>query len=67
MYKPKSTFYLPAKVIDALDKEAEKGGYVREKVVAASLMAFLNSSVDARSRMFDRLDSFLENKKSQGC
>ena len=36
---------------------------VKEKVVAAAMLSFLDSNPDTRSKMFDRLDSFLRGKK----
>jgi len=35
--KPKRSYYLPNKLIAAFDKECEKSGYVREKVVAGRI------------------------------
>jgi hypothetical protein len=63
MEKPKRSYYLPGKLVDAFDKDCAKGGYVKEKVVAASMLAFLDSDPNTRSRMFDRLDSFMSSKK----
>ncbi len=62
MEKPKRSYYLPGKLVVAFDKESSKSGYVKEKVVAASMLNFLESGPDARSKMFDRLDSFLRGK-----
>jgi hypothetical protein len=63
MEKPKRSYYLPGKLVDAFDKEAAKGGYVREKVVASSMLAFLDSDPNTRAKMFERLDSFVGSKK----
>jgi hypothetical protein len=63
MDKLKRAYYLPRKLIDALDKESVKSGYVREKVVAAALLDFLDSNPDARAQRFERLDKFLRSKK----
>jgi hypothetical protein len=63
MVKPKRSYYLPGKLVDAFDKEAAKGGFVREKVVAAAMLHFLDSNPDQRSKMFDRMNSFLKSKK----
>jgi hypothetical protein len=60
--KPKRSYYLPGKLVVAFDKEASKSGYVKEKVVAAAMLSFLDSGPDARSKMFDRLDAFLRGK-----
>ena len=64
MDKPKRSYYLPGKLVNAFDKDVEKSGYVREKVVAAALLAFLDSDAVTRAKMFDRLDSFVNTKKS---
>ena len=61
--KPKRSYYLPGKLVDAFAKDAAKGGYVKEKMVAAAMLEFLNSSPDARAKMFERLDAFLGGKK----
>lgn len=63
MEKPKRSYYLPAKLVDAFDKECRKGGYVKEKVVAASMLSFLDSDPKSRAQLFDRLDSFLSGRK----
>jgi len=61
--KPKRSYYLPGKLVDVFAKDAAKNGYVKEKMVAAAMLEFLNSSADARAKMFDRLDAFLASKK----
>ena len=58
MEKPKRSYYLPGKLVAAFDKECSKSGYVKEKVVAAAMLCFLDSGPEARSKMFDRLDVF---------
>ena len=63
MEKPKRSYYLPMKLVDALDKDAEKGGYVKEKMVAAGMLHFLESDPNARAKLFDRLDKFLGGSK----
>ena len=63
MVKPKRSYYLPGKLVDAFDKECAKSGYVKEKVVAAAMLAFLDSSPNERSKMFNRMDSFVSSKK----
>lgn len=60
--KPKRSYYLPGKLVAAFDKECAKSGYVKEKVVAAAMLAFLDSNPEERSSMFERLDSFLRAK-----
>jgi hypothetical protein len=64
MEKPKRSYYLPGKLVAAFDKECAKSGYVKEKVVAAAMLSFLDASPDARSKMFDRLDTFLKGRRS---
>ena len=63
MEKPKRSYYLPGKLVAAFDKECFKSGYVKEKVVAAAMLSFLDSNPETRSKQFDRLDSFLRGKK----
>lgn len=63
MEKPKRSYYLPGKLVDAFDKEASKGGYVKEKIVASAMLAFLDSDANTRAKTFDRLDRFLSSKK----
>ncbi len=62
MDKPKRSYYLPGKLVTAFDKECSKAGYVKEKVVAAAMLMFLDSSPDERAVMFDQLDKFLNKK-----
>jgi len=61
--KPKRSYYLPGKLVASFDRECSKSGYVKEKVVAAAMLSFLDSNPDTRSKMFDRLDIFLRGKK----
>ncbi len=61
--QPKRSYYLPSKLVAAFDKEADKLGYIREKVVAAAMYHFLESDPVARARMFERLANFLEKGK----
>lgn len=63
MDKPKRSYYLPGKLVAAFDKECGKSGYVKEKVVAAAMLAFLDSNPESRSKMFEKLDTFLKAKK----
>jgi len=63
MEKPKRSYYLPTKLVSAFDRECAKSGYVKEKVVAAAMLSFLDSTPDLRSSMFERLDGFLRGKK----
>ena len=62
MEKPKRSYYLPNKLVGAFDKECAKSGYVKEKVVAAAMLSFLDSNPQTRSDMFERLDQFLHGK-----
>jgi len=62
MEKPKRSYYLPSKLVAAFDKECSKSGYVKEKVVAAAMLNFLDSDPQTRSDMFERLDQFLHGK-----
>lgn len=63
MEKPKRSYYLPNKLVAAFDRECSKSGYVKEKVVAAAMLSFLDSAPENRSDMFERLDLFLKGKK----
>ena len=63
MEKPKRSYYLPNKLVSAFDRECSKSGYVKEKVVAAAMLSFLDSAPESRSDMFERLDIFLKGKK----
>jgi len=63
MEKPKRSYYLPGKLVKAFDQECKKGGYVREKIVAAAMLAFMDSDPNARAKMFERLDKFVSGKK----
>jgi hypothetical protein len=62
MEKEKRSYFLPDKLVAVFDKEAEKQGYVREKVVAASIAHFMRSTPDSRAEMFDCLDKLLSGK-----
>ena len=63
MEKPKRSYYLPAKLVTAFDKECRKSGYVKEKVVAASMLMFLDSNPNDRAKIFDSMDKFDRPKK----
>ena len=63
MSKIKRSYYLPQKLIVAMDRECEKGGYVREAIVAAAVKNFLDASPTERQKMFDCLDAFLTKKR----
>jgi len=60
--KPKRSYYLPARLVNAFDRDCEKSGYVKEKVVAAAILQFLESRPEERSRMFERLNAFLHGR-----
>jgi hypothetical protein len=60
--KPKRSYFLPGKLVAAFDKECQKSGYVREKVVAAAMFAFLQSDANARAKMFEGLAKFVGGK-----
>lgn len=63
MEKPKRSYYLPAKLVAAFDRECSKSGFVKEKVVAAAMLSFLDSNPEHRNAMFERLDVFIRGKK----
>ena len=62
MEKDKRSYYLPDELLAAFDKDADKQGYVREKVVAAAIAQFLRSSPDERAQMFEYLDKLVSGK-----
>lgn len=63
MDKPKRSYYLPGTLVTAFDKECSKSGYVREKVVAAAMLNFLDSNPVQRAKMLERVSSFVGSKK----
>jgi len=63
MEKYKRSYYVPKKLVTAFDAECRKSGYVREKVVAAAILKFLDAKPNERMQMFDRLDRFVTGKK----
>jgi hypothetical protein len=66
MDKPKRSYYLPRKLINELDKECRKSGYVRERVVAAAIYRFLQSAPQERHKMLNGLHSFLGGDRGRG-
>jgi len=59
MEKPKRSYYLPKKLVNAFAHDCDKNGFIREKVVAAAMLRFLDSDPTSRARMFDRLEQFV--------
>ena len=62
MEKDKRSYFLPNKLVAAFDKEAQKQGYVREKVIAAAIAHFLRSGPTERAAMFEDLDKLVKGK-----
>jgi hypothetical protein len=62
MEKDKRSYFLPNKLIAAFDKEAQKQGYIREKVIAAAVAHFLRSGPTERAEMFEDLDKLVSGK-----
>jgi|MudIll2142460700_1097286.scaffolds.fasta_scaffold2427184_1 metal-responsive CopG/Arc/MetJ family transcriptional regulator len=62
MEKDKRSYFLPNKLVAAFDKEAQKQGYVREKVIAAAIAQFLRSGPTERAAMFEDLDKLVSGK-----
>jgi len=60
--KEKRSYFLPAKIVELFDREAEKHGYFREKVIAAAVASFLKSDPNARAAMFEQLDQLLKSR-----
>ena len=58
----KRAYYLPKKLVDAFNGECDRKGYVREKVVAAAIYAFMESDPNARAKAFERLNSLLRSR-----
>lgn len=63
MVEIKRSYYLPGKLLTAFGKECSRSGYIKQNVVAAAVLSFLDSNPEQRSKMFDRLDRFQRNKK----
>ena len=59
MEKAKRSYFLPGKLVTLFDKECKKGGYVRERVVAAAIATFLKASPNERHKMFLQLDELV--------
>ena len=62
MEKDKRSYFLPNKLVSAFDKEAQKQGYIREKVIAAAIAQFLRSGPTERAAMFEDLDKLVSGK-----
>jgi hypothetical protein len=60
----KRSYYLPKKLIDAVDKGCRQAGLVRQRATAAAMLNFLQASPQERQEMFDRLNRFLSGKGS---
>ena len=60
--KEKRSYFLPGKIVELFDREADKHGFFREKVVAAAIANFLKSDPNARAVMFEHLDQLLKGK-----
>jgi len=65
MDKSKRSYFLPSKLVVVFDKECRRGGYVRERVVAAAIANFLKASPNDRHKMFLQLDEMLGGKRSK--
>lgn len=65
MDKSKRSYFLPTKLVTIFDKECKRGGYVRERVVAAAIANFLKASPNDRHKMFLLLDEMLTSRKSK--
>jgi len=63
MEKVKRSYYLSPKLIALFDKDCTLNGHVKEKVVAAAICEFLESSPQKRATCFGRLDKFLKGKR----
>lgn len=65
MAKPNRSFYLPARLIAFFDREAERAGHVKQMMIAAAMLRFLESNPQERAQMFERLDSFLNGARDR--
>ncbi|MBN1492064.1 MAG: hypothetical protein JXA69_19275 [Phycisphaerae bacterium] len=63
MDKPKRSYYLPAKLVEAMDRECERVGLVKERLVAAAILSFLEAGPEARQGMFVRLETFVQGPR----
>ncbi len=63
MDKPKRSYYLPAKLIAAFDRECERMGLVKERVVAAAVLYFLEADAEPRQHMLEDLDAFIHGTR----
>ena len=63
MEKSKRSYFLPKKLVTAFHAECRKSGYVKEKVVAAAILKFLDADPNGRAQMFDRVDRLVTGKK----
>ena len=59
MDKSKRSYFLPSKLVTLFDKECKRGGYVRERVVAAAIASFLKADPNERHEMFMELDKLI--------
>ena len=65
MDKAKRSYFLPSKLVALFDRECTKGGYVRERVVAAAIANFLKASPVERHEMFVYLDQLMTGGKAK--
>ncbi len=62
MDQDRRSYFLPKKLVAALDQEADRCGHFRETTVAAAMAHFVHSPPDARAQMFEELDRFLRGQ-----
>ena len=60
--KEKRSYFLPNRIVELFDREADKHGYFREKVIAAAIASFLKSDPNGRAAMFEHLDQLVKGK-----
>lgn len=61
--KEKRSYFLPNKLLEQFDREADRLGYFRDKVVAAAIASFLKSGPDVRAAMFEDLERIVKGKR----
>jgi hypothetical protein len=55
----KRSYYLPKKLIDAVDKECRQHGIIRQRAAAAGILRFLKASPTERQAMLENLAKFV--------
>jgi len=59
--KPKRSYYIPEPLCQWLDKVAAENSYVKERIVCAGILAFLEADTLGRTAMLNRLYDYLKS------